>query len=218
MQQEKNRKLSEKEQRRLAAFEATCERYLQQGYKKTDLTIGIVKANLVVLLIAIPVVAIGMLLFAWKNSMAAPPGPAKGPPPCRADPGTHRGARTHPRYHLEPVHRTPLQGHRVWLHEGIPHPLLHLPRPLVEETLHPWRPDARTPLRSHPYSLGDPAGITATVLDRNRHAAFGWRRPHDRHETPHLQKTIRFHRGPHLRPPHTSRVGDLREVNSAKKN
>lgn len=46
MQQEKNRKLSEKEQRRLAAFEATCERYLQQGYKRTDLTIGIVKANL----------------------------------------------------------------------------------------------------------------------------------------------------------------------------
>lgn len=71
MQQEKNRKLSEKEQRRLAAFEATCERYLQQGYKRTDLTIGIVKANLVALLIAIPVVAIGMLLFAWKNSMAA---------------------------------------------------------------------------------------------------------------------------------------------------
>lgn len=47
MQQEKNRKLSEKEQKRLAAFEATCERYLQQGYKKTELTIGIVKANLV---------------------------------------------------------------------------------------------------------------------------------------------------------------------------
>ena len=77
MQQEKNRKLSEKEQRRLAAFEATCERYLQQGYKRTDLTIGIVKANLVVLLIAIPVVAIGMLLFAWKNSMAAPPVPQR---------------------------------------------------------------------------------------------------------------------------------------------
>lgn len=72
MQQEKNRKLSEKEQRRLAAFEATCERYLQQGYKRTDLTIGIVKANLVALLIAIPVVSIGMLLFAWKNSMAVP--------------------------------------------------------------------------------------------------------------------------------------------------
>ncbi len=77
MQQEQNRKLSEKEQRRLAAFEATCKRYLQQGYKKTDLTIGIVKANLVVLLIAIPVVAVGMLLFAWKNSMAAPPVPQR---------------------------------------------------------------------------------------------------------------------------------------------
>lgn len=70
MQQEKNRKLSEKEQRRLAAFEATCEQYLQQGYKKTDLTIGIVRANLVTLLIAIPVVAVGLLLFAWKNPMA----------------------------------------------------------------------------------------------------------------------------------------------------
>lgn len=70
MQQEKNRKLSEKEQKRLAAFEATCERYLQQGYKRTDLTIGIVKANLVTLLIAIPVVAVGLLLFAWKNPMA----------------------------------------------------------------------------------------------------------------------------------------------------
>lgn len=71
MQQEKNRKLSEKEQRRLAAFEATCERYLQQGYKRTDLTIGIVKANLVTLLIAIPVVVLGVLLFMWKNSTAA---------------------------------------------------------------------------------------------------------------------------------------------------
>ena len=71
MQQEKNRKLSEKEQKRLAAFEATCERYLQQGYKRTDLTIGIVKANLVTLLIAIPVVVLGVLLFMWKNSTAA---------------------------------------------------------------------------------------------------------------------------------------------------
>ena len=71
MQQEKNRKLSEKEQRRLAAFEATCEQYLQQGYKKTDLTIGIVRANLVTLLIAIPVVVLGVLLFMWKNSTAA---------------------------------------------------------------------------------------------------------------------------------------------------
>jgi sterol desaturase/sphingolipid hydroxylase (fatty acid hydroxylase superfamily) len=70
MKEEKDRKLSEKEQKRLAVFEATCERLLQQGYKMTNLTIGIVKANVVVLLLTIPVVAIGMLLFAWKNPIS----------------------------------------------------------------------------------------------------------------------------------------------------
>ena len=67
MEEEKNRKLSTKEQRRLNVFEATCERLLEEGYKKTNLTIGIVKANLFVLLLAIPVVAIGVLLFVWRN-------------------------------------------------------------------------------------------------------------------------------------------------------
>ena len=74
MKEEKNRKLSAKEQKRLNVFEETCERLSQEGYKKTDLTIGIVKANIIVLLLAIPVVAIGVLLFAWKNpiSLLAP--------------------------------------------------------------------------------------------------------------------------------------------------
>lgn len=67
MIEEKNRKLSEKEQRRLNIFEETCEKLSLQGYKKTNLTIGIVKANLFVLLLTIPVVAIGVLLFVWKN-------------------------------------------------------------------------------------------------------------------------------------------------------
>lgn len=67
MEEEKNRKLSAKEQRRLDVFVATCERLLEEGYKKTNLTIGIVKANLFVLLLAIPVVAIGVLLFVWRN-------------------------------------------------------------------------------------------------------------------------------------------------------
>ena len=67
MEEEKNRKLSAKEQRRLNVFEATCERLLEVGYTKTNLTIGIVKANLFVLLLAIPVVAIGVLLFVWRN-------------------------------------------------------------------------------------------------------------------------------------------------------
>lgn len=70
MKEEKNRRLSEKEQERLAVFEATCERLLQQGYTMTNLTIGIVKANVFVLLLAIPVVAIGVLLFAWRNPIS----------------------------------------------------------------------------------------------------------------------------------------------------
>lgn len=67
MKEEKDRKLSEKELRRLAVFEETCERFQQQGYKMTNLTIGIVNANLSVMLLAIPIVVIGVLLFVWKN-------------------------------------------------------------------------------------------------------------------------------------------------------
>ena len=70
MKEEKNRKLTAKEQRRLAVFEETCERFSQQGYKMTNLTIGIVKANIIVLLLSIPVVAIGVLLFLWKNPLS----------------------------------------------------------------------------------------------------------------------------------------------------
>ena len=70
MRSEKNRKLSAKEQRRLNVFEETCKRLSQDGYKKTDLTIGIVKANLFVFLLAIPVIAIGVLLFAWRNPIS----------------------------------------------------------------------------------------------------------------------------------------------------
>ena len=51
-------------------FEETCERLSQEGYKRNDLTISIVKANLFVFLLAIPVVAIGVLLFAWKNPIS----------------------------------------------------------------------------------------------------------------------------------------------------
>ena len=70
MKEEKDRKLSAKEQRRLNVFEETCEKLSQKGYKKTDLTISIVKANLFVFLLAIPVVAIGVFLFAWKNPIS----------------------------------------------------------------------------------------------------------------------------------------------------
>ena len=70
MKEEKDRKLSAKEQKRLDVFEETCERLSREGYKKTNLTIGIVKANLFVFLLAIPIVAIGVLLFAWRNPIS----------------------------------------------------------------------------------------------------------------------------------------------------
>lgn len=70
MNNEKNRKLSAREQRRFDVFEKTCEALVEQGYKRNDLTISIVKANLFVLLLAIPVTAIGVLLFIWKNPIA----------------------------------------------------------------------------------------------------------------------------------------------------
>lgn len=67
MSEEENRQLSVKEQRRLARFEETCAKLQQQGYKMNSLTVGIVKANLFVLLLAIPVVAVSVLLFVWMN-------------------------------------------------------------------------------------------------------------------------------------------------------
>ena len=45
-EQEKNRKLSEAEQRRLRDFEALSETMLSQGWRRKELTVSIVKANI----------------------------------------------------------------------------------------------------------------------------------------------------------------------------
>ena len=52
---EDNRKLSAAEQRRLAHLEEISGGLLAQGYRRTELTISIIKANVYVLLAAIPV-------------------------------------------------------------------------------------------------------------------------------------------------------------------
>ena len=70
MKSEETRKLSAKEQRRQDVFDETCERLIREGYKKTNLTVGIVKANIIVLLLAIPVIAVGVLLFTLKNPVS----------------------------------------------------------------------------------------------------------------------------------------------------
>lgn len=64
---EKNRKLSAAEQRRLEAFEMISADLVEKGYQRTDLTVGIVKANVFAFLMGIPVIIIGFLLFILLN-------------------------------------------------------------------------------------------------------------------------------------------------------
>ncbi len=64
---EEKRKLSRAEQERLARFEEMSAGMEAQGYKKTLLTVSIVKANLFAILLAIPLFALGIFLFFLKN-------------------------------------------------------------------------------------------------------------------------------------------------------
>ena len=63
---EKKRELSDAEKRRLEKFEDTCFELEQKGYKKTELTVSIVKANIFALILGIPVFAAGLGLFFLK--------------------------------------------------------------------------------------------------------------------------------------------------------
>ncbi len=62
-EKEKQRKLSAAEEKRMARFEALCAEMEAKGYQKRDLTVGIVKANVITLLLAIPICAVVILLF-----------------------------------------------------------------------------------------------------------------------------------------------------------
>ena len=64
---EKARKLSDAEKRRLAAFNELSDRMEQEGYRKTELTISIVKANVFAIVLLIPVMVIGFGLFFLLN-------------------------------------------------------------------------------------------------------------------------------------------------------
>ena len=52
------RKLTPAEQKRKEEFALVCEEMERQGYRKTDLTIGVVKANLLALIVMLPFVAL----------------------------------------------------------------------------------------------------------------------------------------------------------------
>ena len=65
--EEASRKLTKAEQRRLEAFEKMSEEKIAAGYRRTNLTIGIVKANVFAIVLLIPVAIIGLVLYFWKN-------------------------------------------------------------------------------------------------------------------------------------------------------
>ena len=62
-EKEKDRKLTEAEQRRLDKFERISSELVGKGYRKSDLQISIVWANVVILLVAIPMMALGVILL-----------------------------------------------------------------------------------------------------------------------------------------------------------
>ena len=66
-EKEKSRQLTEAEQRRLAAFEALSETMLGQGYRRAELTVGIVRANIFAVVLLIPLLIVGIGLFLLKN-------------------------------------------------------------------------------------------------------------------------------------------------------
>ena len=53
----------------MAHFEEISQKYEQQGYKKTDLTVSIVKANVFALILGVPVLVFGFLLFLHINGL-----------------------------------------------------------------------------------------------------------------------------------------------------
>ena len=66
-QKEKNRKLTEAEKRRQERYEAIADEMVQEGYRKTELTISIIKANVFAVILLIPVMIIGLVLFFMRN-------------------------------------------------------------------------------------------------------------------------------------------------------
>ena len=56
------RKLTPAEQKRKEQFALVCEEMERQGYRKIDLTIGVVKANLLALIVMLPFAAVSTLI------------------------------------------------------------------------------------------------------------------------------------------------------------
>ena len=66
-QKEKSRTLTEAEKKRLENFNVLTDSMVAAGYKKTELTVGIVGANIFAIILLIPLSAVGIWLFILKN-------------------------------------------------------------------------------------------------------------------------------------------------------
>ena len=64
---ETSRKLTPAEEKRLKAFEEHSDELIRQGFTRSDLTIGIVKANVFGVVLLIPLLIIGYGIFILKN-------------------------------------------------------------------------------------------------------------------------------------------------------
>ena len=66
-EKEKSIELSVAEERRQANFEKIAAGLAEKGYKRTDLTIGIIKANVLTFLISLPIIIVAVALFFILN-------------------------------------------------------------------------------------------------------------------------------------------------------
>ena len=62
------RKLSKKEQERKEAYEKVCEKMEKDGYKKHDLIVGILFANIAAIFLAVPFVAVMVIIYFSVNT------------------------------------------------------------------------------------------------------------------------------------------------------
>ena len=69
-EKEKQRRLTAAEQRRFDRFTKICADLAEKGYKQVDRTVGIVRANIFAIVLAIPVYIIGYFLFFWRNAVS----------------------------------------------------------------------------------------------------------------------------------------------------
>ena len=63
----KDRKLTSAEQKRKADFERICEDMEQKGYLKKNLTVGVLKANIMAVIVMLPLVVVAFVAYLMIN-------------------------------------------------------------------------------------------------------------------------------------------------------